>query len=43
MLTDEPVDEPPQRLKAAMKNRGHDDNDFTVLKLGETFVIPYNS
>ncbi|KAL1936655.1 hypothetical protein VTP01DRAFT_789 [Rhizomucor pusillus] len=43
VLTDEPVDEPPQRLKAAMKNRGHDDNDFTVLKLGETFVIPYNS
>ena len=39
MLTDEPVHEPPERLKKALKKRGHDEQSFGVLKLGETFVV----
>lgn len=40
VLTDEDVSEPPRRLRDAMKNRGHDEHDFSVLQLGETLVIP---
>ncbi|KAI9258971.1 beta-lactamase superfamily domain-containing protein [Phascolomyces articulosus] len=39
VLTDEPVNEPPQRLKKALQKRGHQDQAFDVLKLGETIVI----
>ncbi|KAI7877456.1 Metallo-hydrolase/oxidoreductase [Lichtheimia hyalospora FSU 10163] len=40
VLTDEDVSEPPRRLRDAMKKRGHDEHDFSVLKLGETLIIP---
>ncbi|KAI7857625.1 beta-lactamase superfamily domain-containing protein [Circinella umbellata] len=39
VLTDEPVHEPPERLKKALQKRGHDEQSFGVLKLGETFVV----
>lgn len=39
VLTDEPVFEPPKRLKAAMERRGLDVEDFNVLPLGGTFSI----
>ena len=39
MLTDEPLDEPPQRLKAAVTNEGLPDEDFLILKHGETIML----
>jgi L-ascorbate metabolism protein UlaG (beta-lactamase superfamily) len=39
ILTDEPLDEPPRRLKAAMKKQGLSDEDFLVLKHGETIIL----
>lgn len=36
MLSEEPVDEPPRRLKKEMESRGHSPGDFDVLKIGET-------
>lgn len=36
MLTDEPLDEPPRRLRAAIKKAGIPLSDFIVLKHGET-------
>ncbi|KAJ2726638.1 Protein-lysine N-methyltransferase efm4 [Coemansia sp. Benny D115] len=36
VLTNEPVDEPPKRLRQAMEDRGHLAEQFTVLKIGET-------
>ncbi|KAI8075268.1 beta-lactamase superfamily domain-containing protein [Gongronella butleri] len=39
-LTDEPMSEPPRRLKACMEGRGHSPDDFGVLKLGETTTVP---
>ena len=39
MLTDEPLDEPPRRLKEAMKNEGLSDEDFLVLQHGQTIVL----
>ena len=39
MLTDEPLDEPPRRLKEAMKKEEIPDDEFLVLKHGETIVI----
>ncbi|KAG0211761.1 hypothetical protein BGX33_004103 [Mortierella sp. NVP41] len=39
VLTDEDVTEPPKRLEAEMKNRGHDPNTFNTLSIGETLVV----
>jgi len=39
ILTDEPLDEPPRRLKAAMKHEGLSDEDFLVLQHGETIIL----
>ncbi|MCX8501258.1 MAG: MBL fold metallo-hydrolase [Alphaproteobacteria bacterium] len=39
-LTDEPLDEPPQRLAKAREEGGLAENQFFVLKHGETFVEP---
>lgn len=39
MLTDEPLDEPPQLLRKAMKEQGVADKEFLVLRHGETIVI----
>ncbi|KAF9178784.1 hypothetical protein BGZ50_007464 [Haplosporangium sp. Z 11] len=39
VLTDEDVTEPPRRLEAEMKNRGHDPNTFNTIHIGETLVV----
>jgi L-ascorbate metabolism protein UlaG (beta-lactamase superfamily) len=39
ILTDEHLDEPPRRLKAALKKEGISDEDFLVLKHGETIIL----
>jgi L-ascorbate metabolism protein UlaG (beta-lactamase superfamily) len=39
ILTDEPLDEPPKRLRQVMKDRGLRDDEFLVLKHGETIVL----
>ncbi|KAG2207524.1 hypothetical protein INT47_004274 [Mucor saturninus] len=39
ILTDEPLFEPPKRLKAAMEKRGLDAQHFNVLPLGGTFTV----
>ena len=39
ILTDEPLDEPPRRLKAALDAQGISRDDFAVLKHGETIVL----
>ena len=39
ILTDEPVDEPPQRLAEAVKKAGLDPEAFIVLKHGETLSL----
>lgn len=39
ILTDEPLDEPPVKLKTAMKETGLSDEEFLVLKHGETIVL----
>lgn len=39
MLTDEPLDEPPVMLKQALKEHNIPENDFLVLKHGETIII----
>lgn len=39
ILTDEPLDEPPIRLAAAVKKAGLDSDDFVVLKHGETLYL----
>ncbi len=39
VLTDEPLDEPPVRLREALKNEGISGSDFKVLKHGETIFI----
>ncbi|KAJ2610047.1 Protein-lysine N-methyltransferase efm4 [Coemansia sp. RSA 1365] len=36
ILTAEPIDEPPKRLEAEMKSRGHNPDDFSVLPIGGT-------
>ncbi|KAJ2504331.1 Protein-lysine N-methyltransferase efm4 [Coemansia sp. RSA 2052] len=36
VLTNEPVDEPPIRLRNEMRARGHDENEFSVTSIGET-------
>ncbi|KAF9163587.1 hypothetical protein DFQ26_002343 [Actinomortierella ambigua] len=42
ILTDEDVTEPPKRLEAEMKNRGHDPNTFNTMQIGETLVVDVN-
>jgi L-ascorbate metabolism protein UlaG (beta-lactamase superfamily) len=39
ILTDEPLDEPPQRLKAAMIEQGLSQEEFLVLQHGETILF----
>ncbi len=39
MLTDEPLDEPPKRLRQAMKDRGLGNDEFLVLRHGETIIL----
>ncbi|KAF9996448.1 hypothetical protein BGZ65_007961, partial [Modicella reniformis] len=39
VLTDEDLSEPPRRLEAEMKNRGHDPATFNTIHIGETLVI----
>jgi L-ascorbate metabolism protein UlaG (beta-lactamase superfamily) len=39
ILTDEPLDEPPERLKKAMAEKGIPEGEFLVLKHGETIVL----
>ncbi|KAG0317493.1 hypothetical protein BGZ99_006278 [Dissophora globulifera] len=39
VLTDEDVTEPPKRLEAAMKKRGHDPATFNTVQIGETLVV----
>ncbi|KAJ2803587.1 Protein-lysine N-methyltransferase efm4, partial [Coemansia guatemalensis] len=36
ILTAEPIDEPPKRLEAEMKSRGHEPAEFSVLAIGGT-------
>ncbi|KAK4514543.1 RHO1 GDP-GTP exchange protein 2 [Mucor velutinosus] len=43
VLTDEPVQDPPQRLEAAMKQRGLNADDFGVLPLGGSFTTTAKS
>jgi L-ascorbate metabolism protein UlaG (beta-lactamase superfamily) len=39
ILTDEPLDEPPQRLKKARREKGLSDEEFLLLKHGETIIL----
>lgn len=39
ILTDEPLDEPPRRLKKARKESGVSPEEFLVLKHGETMIL----
>jgi N-acyl-phosphatidylethanolamine-hydrolysing phospholipase D len=39
ILTDEPLDEPPVRLRKALMDRGVSSSEFLVLKHGETIVL----
>ena len=39
ILSDEPLDEPPKRLEKARKEKGLSDEEFVVLKHGETIII----
>ena len=39
ILTDEPLDEPPELLKKALKEKGIPEDRFTVLKHGETIIL----
>ena len=40
VLTDEPVDEPPRRLRDAWENAGFDAEDCVILRPGESFSYP---
>jgi L-ascorbate metabolism protein UlaG (beta-lactamase superfamily) len=39
MLTDEPLDEPPKRLEAALAQNERSNEEFVVLKHGETIIL----
>lgn len=41
ILTDEPLDEPPVRLKTAMKEKGIPEDEFLVLKHGEMILLDH--
>ena len=43
ILTDEPVTEPPVRLKTAMKAAGLSDNEFVVYQHGETRKLDFTT
>jgi len=36
VLTDEPVNQPPQKLKEALKKNGKRDDEFVTIDIGET-------
>ena len=38
VLTDEPVNQPPQKLKEALAKNGTKDEEFVVINIGETIV-----
>lgn len=40
-LTDEPLDEPPQKLSAELEKKGNPSPDFKILKHGETIQLGY--
>ncbi|RKP37554.1 beta-lactamase superfamily domain-containing protein [Dimargaris cristalligena] len=40
ILTDETLNEPPERLAAALKNRGHQPDAFSTMDIGATMVAP---
>lgn len=40
VLTDEPLDEPPQRLREARRDHGLPEDAFVVLRHGETITVP---
>ncbi len=40
VLTDEPVDEPPRRLRVAWKAAGYDAENCVILRPGESFLYP---
>lgn len=40
VLTDEPVDEPPRRLRDAWKSAGYDARNCVILRPGESFLYP---
>jgi N-acyl-phosphatidylethanolamine-hydrolysing phospholipase D len=42
ILTDEPLDEPPKRLKIALERSHRSNEEFLVLKHGETLVLNSN-
>jgi N-acyl-phosphatidylethanolamine-hydrolysing phospholipase D len=39
ILTDEPILEPPQKVKAAMKDAGLNEDDFLAVKHGELQIF----
>jgi hypothetical protein len=39
MLTDEPLDEPPLKLKASLQKQGIPEDEFLILKHGETIIL----
>jgi len=39
ILTDEPLDEPPQRLDKAKQEKGLSEEEFVILKHGETIFL----
>ena len=39
-LTDEPLDQPPKYLAAALRKRGLAQNVFTVIAIGQTRIMP---
>ena len=39
VLTDEPLDEPPVRLKKAVQEKGVPEEAFVVLQHGETIIL----
>jgi N-acyl-phosphatidylethanolamine-hydrolysing phospholipase D len=39
-LTDEALDQPPQDLAAAKREKGVSDTDFSLMKIGETRQLP---
>ena len=40
VLTDEPLDEPPKRLRDALHTRGVSEDEFLILRHGETLHLP---
>jgi len=38
VLTDEPVNQPPEKLKEELANNGKSEKEFVVVKIGETIL-----